>query len=172
MYERAVGDCGEVGDCNRYCKRSFGLDVCFCFCCCVCLCGCVLSTSSKTGQRSQSYTLTTTTSHVSSRFVTISEMILIKNLLRRWKRSTRQQTGHPLTMVRLLRKVWGTREKVEPTFGLLQGWSQTQPIIDWQYLCRFSGTCKRRWLFIQFHNGPFSLCLWYSQFRSIITSHW
>ena len=37
------------------------------------------STSSKTGQRSQSYTLTTTTSHVSSRFVRVSEMILIKN---------------------------------------------------------------------------------------------
>ena len=31
MYERAVGDCGEVGDCNRYCKRSFGLDVFFHF---------------------------------------------------------------------------------------------------------------------------------------------
>ena len=81
MYERAVGDCGEVGDCNRYCNRSFGLDVCLCFCCCVCRCICVFfsSTFSKTGQRSQSYTLTTTTSHVSSRFVRISEMILIKN---------------------------------------------------------------------------------------------
>ena len=79
MYERAVGDCGEVGDCNRYCNRSLGLDVCLCFCCCACLCNCVFSTSSKTGQRSQSYTLTTTTSHVSSRFVRISEMILIKN---------------------------------------------------------------------------------------------
>ena len=37
------------------------------------------STYSKTGQRSQSYTLTTMTSHVSSRFVTISEIIWLKN---------------------------------------------------------------------------------------------
>ena len=167
MYERAVGDCGEVGDCNRYCNRSLGLDVCLCFCCYVCLCSCVFfSTSSKTGQRSQSYTLTTTTSRVSSRFVRILvRWSGLKTLLRPWKRSTRQQTGHPLTLVRLLRKVWGTREKVEPTSGLLQGWSQTQPIIDWQYLCKVSGTCKRRWLFIQFHYGPFSLFLWFSQFR-------
>ena len=170
MYERAVGDCGEVGDCNRYCKRSFGLDVCLCFCC-LCLCSCVL-TPVRTGQRSQSYTLTTMTSHVSSRFVTKVRRSGLKTFPRPWKRSTRQQTGHPLTLVRLLRKVWGTQEKVEPTSGLLQGWSQTQPIIDWQYLCKVSGTCKRRWLFFQFHNGPFSLCLWYSQFRSIITSHW
>ena len=42
-------------------------------------------------------------------------------ILRLWRRSTKQQTGHQLTQARPLNKVWETRAKVELIFGHLRG---------------------------------------------------